>query len=361
MARSLLQDVDIDGVDLVGSPANRRPFALFKAVWSTAEIDTLPDSSFAYVEPGEKDASGKTTPRSHRHLPFKDATGAVDLPHLRDALSRLDQAQISDAAKASARSTLEAAAAAHGIGDHGTKSLDGEDPMKLTKAEFRKRLATEIVDADKPEKLSDEKLEKMAKAIGIELVAEGTPAPTPVEPDVAALEKGILARVLKAIGLGAAGPEKPGALAKAAMTPEARAYMESLEERLEREEKAREKAEKAALQKRAAALVVGGWLEKDALETVSEIEVFAIEKAQERVITRLKAAGVAESFGTAQKAEAGPASLKEMVRKAVVDHLGREPIDKGEEVKVRQAIYKANPGLMQAILREEKDGKSAEA
>jgi hypothetical protein len=62
-----------------------------KATWSAAMVNDLPDSSFLYVEDGEKDEGGKTTPRSKRHLPYKDASGKVDLPHLRNAISRLGQ------------------------------------------------------------------------------------------------------------------------------------------------------------------------------------------------------------------------------------------------------------------------------
>ena len=62
-----------------------------KAAWTTAYINDLPDSSFLYVESGDKE-DGKTVPRSKRHLPYKDASGKVDLPHLRNALSRLGQA-----------------------------------------------------------------------------------------------------------------------------------------------------------------------------------------------------------------------------------------------------------------------------
>src|SRR5712692_2043151 len=110
MTRSRLLDVDADGVDLVGSSANRRPFALFKMTWTTAYVNSLPDSSFAYVEPGAG------TDKSKRHLPYKDTNGKVDLPHLRNALARLDQTQIPAAAKAKARGKLEAAARAAGIG-----------------------------------------------------------------------------------------------------------------------------------------------------------------------------------------------------------------------------------------------------
>jgi len=66
------------------------------AVWSTAFINDLPDSSFLHVEAGgEKDGEGKTTPRSLRHFPVKDASGSVDMPHLRNALSRIPQSSLS--------------------------------------------------------------------------------------------------------------------------------------------------------------------------------------------------------------------------------------------------------------------------
>lgn len=63
-----------------------------KAVWSTSYVNDLPDSAFLYIESGgDKDGEGKTTPRSLRHFPYKDAGGAVDLPHLRNAIARIPQ------------------------------------------------------------------------------------------------------------------------------------------------------------------------------------------------------------------------------------------------------------------------------
>jgi hypothetical protein len=63
-------------------------------VWTTKEVNDFPDSSFAYIEPGgTKDSEGKTTPRSLRHLPYKDENGKVDFNHVRNALSRLNQTQ----------------------------------------------------------------------------------------------------------------------------------------------------------------------------------------------------------------------------------------------------------------------------
>lgn len=65
--------------------------AVEKATWSTSFVNDLPDGSFLYVESGDKDGEGKTTPRSKRHFPYKDASGKVDLPHLRNAIARIPQ------------------------------------------------------------------------------------------------------------------------------------------------------------------------------------------------------------------------------------------------------------------------------
>jgi hypothetical protein len=70
------------------------------AQWSTELIDNLPDSAFLYVEPGgKKDETGKTTPRSLRHLPVRGADGKVDLPHVRDALGRIPQSNLPQGVK----------------------------------------------------------------------------------------------------------------------------------------------------------------------------------------------------------------------------------------------------------------------
>jgi HK97 family phage prohead protease len=53
---------------------------------SSASINDLPDSAFAYIEPGgSKDSSGKTTPRGLRHFPVHDEA------HARNALARAKQ------------------------------------------------------------------------------------------------------------------------------------------------------------------------------------------------------------------------------------------------------------------------------
>lgn len=351
--RSFLKDVNPDGVDFVGAAANLRTFALLKAQWTAAFIDNLPDSSFAVIEPGgQKDAGGKTTPRTKRHLPYKDASGKVDLPHLRNALARLDQTQIPDAAKAAARSKLEAAAKAASVGGGGDTSKSRNATMtKLAKSEFVKRLVAQGVELE----LDDPKVADFAKALGIELTDataddDDEPAPQP-EPT----EKSALAKILKAIGgaLGIAADET-SPIDKSKLDPIAREYVGGLETRLAAIEKANKETARVALQKRVTDLVASGWVEADDADAITEPEVAAIEKARDRVVERLKKAGVFSSFGSPKKEDETPATLREMVQKAVRDQLGRDPIDKAEEVKVKQAIYKANPGLRIAVLNEER-------
>lgn len=95
-----------------------------RAVWSTAYVNNLSDSSFLYVESGgKKDSEGKTVPRTLRHFPYKDANGNVDLPHLRNALARIPQSNLPADVKASLTKKAQALLAKHG----GEKSLSTED------------------------------------------------------------------------------------------------------------------------------------------------------------------------------------------------------------------------------------------
>jgi len=66
------------------------------AEWTTAYMNDLPDSAFLYIAPGgEADEDGKTTPRSLRYFPYRDAEGKVDLPHLRNAIAQAPKADLS--------------------------------------------------------------------------------------------------------------------------------------------------------------------------------------------------------------------------------------------------------------------------
>jgi hypothetical protein len=65
------------------------------AEWTQAYINDLPDSAFAYIEPGgTQDDEGKTAPRSLRHFPHHNSGGSLDLPHLRNALGRGPQSDV---------------------------------------------------------------------------------------------------------------------------------------------------------------------------------------------------------------------------------------------------------------------------
>ena len=87
-----------------------------KAEWAQAYINDLPDSAFAYIESGgKKDTDGKTTPRGKRYLPYKGADGKVDPAHLRNALSRLKQTDLSSEARSQALGKLCSAAKGAGI------------------------------------------------------------------------------------------------------------------------------------------------------------------------------------------------------------------------------------------------------
>ena len=57
--------------------------------WTTKYINSLPNSAFVIIEPAY--IKGTTDNKNARHLPYKDANGKVDLPHLRNALARCSQ------------------------------------------------------------------------------------------------------------------------------------------------------------------------------------------------------------------------------------------------------------------------------
>jgi hypothetical protein len=107
---------------------------LNEAVWSTKFVNDLPDSSFAAIMPGgEKDEGGKTTPRGLRKLPYKDATGKVDLPHLRNALARIGATKgLTAAQKASAQRKLDAAAKKHLKTRQGEAEVDVPTDEEMT-------------------------------------------------------------------------------------------------------------------------------------------------------------------------------------------------------------------------------------
>jgi HK97 family phage prohead protease len=81
-----LQELKLFEVTVSPFPVNELATASAKAAMTSASINDLPDSAFAYIEPGgKKDAEGKTTPRELRHFPVHDEA------HARNALARAPQ------------------------------------------------------------------------------------------------------------------------------------------------------------------------------------------------------------------------------------------------------------------------------
>lgn len=97
------------------------------SVWSTAYKNNLPDSSFMYIEPGgTKDSEGKTTPRSLRHLPIKDANGKLDMAHVRAAVSMIPKLQAKGANLGKLQSKARAMLGAMHMSEAGVSSITEE-------------------------------------------------------------------------------------------------------------------------------------------------------------------------------------------------------------------------------------------
>ncbi len=132
-----------------------------KAEWSTAYVDTLPDSSFAWIQPGgKKDDTGRTIPRSLRHLPWKEENGTPDLPHVRDALSHIGQVHGMPAeAKNGIRQHFEALLARTGVGK--------SDVVSFVKADAQRQVVHGVVlqpdELDtQDDKITEDEIEKSA-------------------------------------------------------------------------------------------------------------------------------------------------------------------------------------------------------
>lgn len=125
------------------------------AVWSTAFINDLPDSAFLYIVPGgKKDEDGKTVPRTNRKFPYKNQEGNVDLPHLRNAIARIPQSNLSQDLKDSLQ-----AKARRILAEHTEKSVEEEETMS------EKSFVEEIMkNADKDVELVDEEVTKQVSS-----------------------------------------------------------------------------------------------------------------------------------------------------------------------------------------------------
>jgi hypothetical protein len=132
---------------------------LNEAVWTTKAINDLPDSSFAYIEPGgTKDSDGKTTPRSLRHFPFKDADGKLDAPHIRNALARIPQSSLPQDAKDQALAVIKRAAKSAGISVGDAKEAEETDIIEepMDKPTVNEEAAQEAVTSETSEEVLEE-------------------------------------------------------------------------------------------------------------------------------------------------------------------------------------------------------------
>jgi len=57
--------------------------------WTVKYRNSLPNSAFTIIEPAY--LNGETLDKRARHLPYRDITGKIDKPHLRNALARANQ------------------------------------------------------------------------------------------------------------------------------------------------------------------------------------------------------------------------------------------------------------------------------
>lgn len=130
--------------------------------WSPGYINELPDSSFAVVESGY--GEGKYENKNARHLPYKDKTGNIDLPHLRDALTRVNQIkpicgpESTSTLRSKAQKKLKSAAKRAKIGEY-SEQAELEELAE-------KELIESIGGITKGEGTSEEKLKAIDSALG---------------------------------------------------------------------------------------------------------------------------------------------------------------------------------------------------
>jgi len=148
--------------------------AAAKADMSTASINDLPDSAFAYIEPGgSKDEDGKTTPRSLRHFPVHDAA------HVRNALARAPQSPFGE----KAMPKIRAAAKREGIEVSDTSksqiAKEGADVDTETQTgDLTEVVKAAVTEAAAPLLKRVDDLESSNKALAEELAkVKATPVP----------------------------------------------------------------------------------------------------------------------------------------------------------------------------------------
>ena len=134
--------------------------AMQEAEWANEYINDLPDNAFAIIgRGGQKDEKGKTTPRTLRHLPHHDAEGKLNLPHLRNALARLLQADLSPEERAEAKRHLcshaEKSEIVSEVCGESTKQSESSDAVALRKQVFD--LEARLAESEKRVKAATER------------------------------------------------------------------------------------------------------------------------------------------------------------------------------------------------------------
>ena len=99
---------------------------------TSKERNNLPDSDFAYIEPGGKKVDGKTEPRSLRKFPIQDAA------HVRSALSYLGSSDLSAEAKKEALRKIKIAAKKFGVTVSDSDAKSKKEWDKIDKKELKK-------------------------------------------------------------------------------------------------------------------------------------------------------------------------------------------------------------------------------
>lgn len=98
--------------------ANARRRHRRNAKWSNAYKNRLPDSAFLLVQPGGsamiEHGHKVTIPRRLRKFPYRNRDGSVNLPHLRNAIARIPQANLSQSLKTSLQAQARSVLTAHG-------------------------------------------------------------------------------------------------------------------------------------------------------------------------------------------------------------------------------------------------------
>lgn len=138
-----------------------------RKVLSSAARKALPDSDFAYIEPGGAKVNGRTKPNKLRHYPVHDA------PHVRDALARIAQGK-KFAAEAAPK--VHAAAGKFGIGMHDPMERAlvyiCEQRMNEFLAAEEARKAAEVAESAKPEETRSDEPKTLTAAEAMMKMAE---------------------------------------------------------------------------------------------------------------------------------------------------------------------------------------------